>query len=63
MYLLFFVGITERIGHHAAAFVHIVLRSVQMPMQPQRGMRQQIIQCIAKTGRARYAPIARISAV
>ena len=41
MRLLFFVGIPERVGHHAAAVLGVVAGAMQMPMQPKLRLRQQ----------------------
>jgi hypothetical protein len=42
--LLALARITQRIGHHAAAMLDIVIRAMQMAVQPQLGLRQQFVQ-------------------
>ena len=51
--LLVFARVAQRVGHHAAARMHVVAGAMQMPVQPQAGQGQAVVQCVAEPGRAR----------
>ena len=61
--LLVLARITQRVGHHVAAVVGVVAGGVQVAVQPGVGLGEQVVQRIAKAGRAGGAAVARVGAV
>jgi hypothetical protein len=61
-FLLTLVGIAQRVGDNVTALAQIVLRAVQVAVQPKLCRWQQVVECVAKASGSSRQPIAWISA-